>query len=773
MASSSTVLRTTTTDSDSFSNPLAVSGRKKAQASPSFEVEPNRRQPSVPVATANEGGTGKQKKGPLKKKKPSKTNSSATSKISTCIFVVVIVISLIIIARCAMESVAILSDIELHLAAGQPTTPTFVGPGRRDCATPGDGGCVASIPKTATVTTKSQVNDVACAGYWSNCTPACETALSRVWMQTVVPRGAGALCPSATFIGSTRLDCASGDGECVVATIANRPKLAEANPTATSVDCAGYWSNCTAACEPAMSRIWMQTMAPSGMGIACPSPHFIGSDRTDCVPDEGNCRRLHTTTFTRVDNGRLCPTGFYLFKHSRSESRCLASSITTKIAGFTHDAVGIYSFQFDGTIPGDIASGSITVPSSAALSLSGTGVEVVKAWFITKPGAQLTLADLSLSISKPLVVTQHGILKVINCSGAISDVSITDSIVIMSPSAALLNMGSVYLYNAGTVNLSRVQFFKHASIDIRSTKCTMSGAILNSNQIHVGSPDIQPQGYLRPVLARGKLSLISCAGVIQNLYVDNSSFLLDSNSSAGILLKGEVVFTKGNNALTAILDVSTVSVSEAARLNVSSSRGKWGMMMVAESTVSIHSSQLPSRLAVIKNSKLTLDSCNGTVSHLVVSESSLVLRKCHGQLSGVRVDGRKDVGPMGACDGTRGVQCPTMPNSPCCSNSGSVEMCSVGQIAHDGTNYNSRRRSGYRNPHRSDHSNPTLVCRQCGSCPWCSPSSCSAIATSPLISKLLAKKYNGCPGVPMTTCGYASGGSIYHFSTTAAQLHEL
>ena len=46
-----------------------------------------------------------------------------------------------------------------------------------------------------------------CAGSWSRCTSACETAAERTWNQTAARLGAGDPCPDAT-------DCAWGDGDC-------------------------------------------------------------------------------------------------------------------------------------------------------------------------------------------------------------------------------------------------------------------------------------------------------------------------------------------------------------------------------------------------------------------------------------------------------------------------------------------------------------------------------------------------------------------------------
>ena len=50
----------------------------------------------------------------------------------------------------------------------------------------------------------------------------------------------------------------------------------------TAQDCAGTWSACTAACEPAADRTWTETAAPLFGGLACPAAQ-------DCQAGEGDC----------------------------------------------------------------------------------------------------------------------------------------------------------------------------------------------------------------------------------------------------------------------------------------------------------------------------------------------------------------------------------------------------------------------------------------------------------------------------------------------------
>ena len=117
-------------------------------------------------------------------------------------------------------------------------------PSPRDCAS-GEGKCRL---------------DVDCAGSWSQCTNACETANDRTWYQTTAQKGEGRACPAAQ-------DCENGEGNCVV-----------------SVDCTGNWSQCSSLCEKSTMRKWNPITAQRGFGRACPAT------ARDCVHNDGECR---------------------------------------------------------------------------------------------------------------------------------------------------------------------------------------------------------------------------------------------------------------------------------------------------------------------------------------------------------------------------------------------------------------------------------------------------------------------------------------------------
>ena len=73
----------------------------------------------------------------------------------------------------------------------------------------------------------------------------------------------------------------------------------------------------------------------------------------------------------------VCEADYYAFRHNEEAGRCLSNSVTMLQAGFTATAVGIYRFAFSGELPPDLRSGTVTVPATAQLFLTGTGTEEV------------------------------------------------------------------------------------------------------------------------------------------------------------------------------------------------------------------------------------------------------------------------------------------------------------------------------------------------------------------------------------------------------------
>ena len=74
------------------------------------------------------------------------------------------------------------------------------------------------------------------------------------------------------------------EGLCSVSSISDHVTCVENGGTWTpDVDCAGTWSDCTAACESSGDRTWTETVAQSGGGAACPTV------APDCAPGDGAC----------------------------------------------------------------------------------------------------------------------------------------------------------------------------------------------------------------------------------------------------------------------------------------------------------------------------------------------------------------------------------------------------------------------------------------------------------------------------------------------------
>ena len=62
------------------------------------------------------------------------------------------------------------------------------------------------------------------------------------------------------------------------------------------IDCAGTWSNCTAACETAEQRVWSESVAQSGWGLDCPHHHGCGAGDGDCACDASDADCLAGST---------------------------------------------------------------------------------------------------------------------------------------------------------------------------------------------------------------------------------------------------------------------------------------------------------------------------------------------------------------------------------------------------------------------------------------------------------------------------------------------
>ena len=123
------------------------------------------------------------------------------------------------------------------------------------------------------------------------------------------------------------------------------------------------------------------------------SPWWESSLQCTRCPTIENCRVSSCTTGTDAVCSECAP-GFYAFRHDEEPTRCLPVTVTLQAAGFGADAAGLFSFRFSGDVPSDLASGSVTVPATASLSLTGTGTEAIGASFSVE--GSLSLEDLTI-----------------------------------------------------------------------------------------------------------------------------------------------------------------------------------------------------------------------------------------------------------------------------------------------------------------------------------------------------------------------------------------
>jgi hypothetical protein len=94
----------------------------------------------------------------------------------------------------------------------------------------------------------------------------------------------------------------------------------------------------------------------------------------------------------------VCPRGHYTLQIDAPEARtfCKHNSESLNQAGFAADARGSFVFTFSGQLPSDLLTGSVIVPKTAMLSLTGTGVETIGASFMMT-GGELSVTSLNMA----------------------------------------------------------------------------------------------------------------------------------------------------------------------------------------------------------------------------------------------------------------------------------------------------------------------------------------------------------------------------------------
>ena len=227
---------------------------------------------------------------------------------------------------------------------------------KRDCCrVPNKSGCldgyVYSTGDRCTILGDKEICCVPpprdCAGSWSACTSACETAGERSWTETASRYSSGAPCPAAQA-------CQPGEGACpssctgigapahgslngcpsTLAHGASCVKACDSGYTLTGaqpscddgtltdtvectedVDCVGSWSGCTSAC----ARTWTETAARNGAGAACPPAPSCSAGEDDCPPNIdcagtwSDCSSecvwsTWTETVAQSGQGAVCPS---------------------------------------------------------------------------------------------------------------------------------------------------------------------------------------------------------------------------------------------------------------------------------------------------------------------------------------------------------------------------------------------------------------------------------------------------------------------------------
>lgn len=111
-----------------------------------------------------------------------------------------------------------------------------------------------------------------------------------------------------------------------------------------------------------------------------------------------------------------CQDGYYSMRHNDDPGRCLTASVSLQIAGgLTDDATGMFAFRFRSSLPSDLGEdGMLSVPHRVAISLAGTGEEVIGATITLSSNANsLTLERLILS--GELVMTNRASLNLLDC----------------------------------------------------------------------------------------------------------------------------------------------------------------------------------------------------------------------------------------------------------------------------------------------------------------------------------------------------------------------
>ena len=95
-----------------------------------------------------------------------------------------------------------------------------------------------------------------------------------------------------------------------------------------TVDCEGYWTPCTHACEIGHLRTWTETVARSGVGAYCPA-------RADCEPGEGACPNYTMLEKYAMGAAAQCTTQGYVDLADIDECEVAVSVLIPELQSYT------------------------------------------------------------------------------------------------------------------------------------------------------------------------------------------------------------------------------------------------------------------------------------------------------------------------------------------------------------------------------------------------------------------------------------------------------
>ena len=155
------------------------------------------------------------------------------------------------------------------------------------------------------------------------------------------------------------------------------------------------------------------------VGHSCPFECWYGFVKVGDL----ECKEVSSGGVNFSGGSCLCERGSYTFQHDTDEARCNLDTVSLKQAGFTADAKGLFAFTFAGSVPSDLGSGEVTVPATASLSLTGTGVETIGASFTVSGG---TLGLTGFTLTAPSLTLSSGGFLSLSSTAVHSDLSIAD-----------------------------------------------------------------------------------------------------------------------------------------------------------------------------------------------------------------------------------------------------------------------------------------------------------------------------------------------------------